>query len=233
MTDGRPPAIQRGITAHWALKQTEMEKVLYTVKPGLTRVTFSALVEKGRNCVTMMTGNPAYTTPTPKLADVTDVCDAVDEASQRYSFTRSLLDKQLRDAGFLQLKGLMKDLAGYVQAISAGDKELILSAGFEVEKSRTPVGELPAVVDVRAEVNAHPGRIDVRWKGLRGRSIYELEIREDGPTGPGEWTQLAMTTKNRYVVEGLTSNSVYSFRVIAIGTAGAAPASDAATAKAA
>jgi hypothetical protein len=208
-----------------------MEKVVYTVKLGFTRITSSALVEKGRNCVTMVTGNAAFPTPHPKLVDITTACDKLDQANQAYEFTRSRLDKDARDSSFLELKGLLKELGGYVQSLSSGDRELILSAGFEVEKGRTPVGQLPAPVDVRADVTLYPGRIELRWKGVKGRDVYRVEMREEG--GTGEWTLLALTGKVRYTVEGLTSNSTYAFRVMALGAAGASPASDIAVAKAA
>ncbi len=208
-----------------------MEKVQYTVKLGFSRITSSALVEKGRNCVKMLTGNPAFTTPVPTLASITAACNALDAANQAYDFTRSRLDKEARATGFAALKLMIKELGGYVTALSAADKDLILSAGFEVEKSRQPIGKLPAPVDVRADVTLYPGRIDVRWKGVAGRSFYILEMRED--VDGAQWEQVLLTTKNRYTAEGLTSNSLYSFRVTAMGAAGASPVSDYATAKAA
>ncbi|MBK8614626.1 MAG: fibronectin type III domain-containing protein [Flavobacteriales bacterium] len=208
-----------------------MEKVQYTVKLGFSRITSSALVEKGRNCVKMLTGNPAFTTPVPTLASITAACNALDAANQAYDFTRSRLDKEARATGFAALKLMIKELGGYVTALSAADKDLILSAGFEVEKSRQPIGKLPAPVDVRADVTLYPGRIDVRWKGVAGRSFYILEMRED--VDGAQWEQVLLTTKNRYTAEGLTSNSLYSFRVTAMGAAGASPVSDFASAKAA
>jgi len=210
-----------------------MEKVQYTVKLGFSRITSSALVEKGRNCVKMLTGNPAFTTPVPTLASITAACNALDAANQAYDFTRSRLDKEARATGFAALKLMIKELGGYVTALSAADKDLILSAGFEVEKSRQPIGKLPAPVDVRADVTLYPGRIDVRWTGVKGRTTYELWMSEGDPNDEKSWKLLAITSKVRFSATGLTSLKTYSFRVVARGAAGASPASIVASALAA
>ena len=73
-----------------------MKKIVYTLKLGFTRITFSALVEKGRNCVAMLTGNAAFATPVPALAAITAACDRLALANERYTFTRSRLPRSVR-----------------------------------------------------------------------------------------------------------------------------------------
>ena len=210
-----------------------LKKLYYTVKLGLSRVTFAALVGKARTNVEMLTGNPKYTTPIPPLNTITDASDTLDAANNAYDFTRSRLDKEARDVAFVTLKGLLKVLAGYVQAISQGDKDTILSAGFEVEKSPSPIGQLPAPPNVRAIVAPYPGHLEVKWGGVKGRTTYELWMTDGDPKVEANWKLQAVTSKNRIVVEDLTSNTVYFFRVVAQGAAGASPVSDTANAKAA
>ncbi|MGV9012543.1 MAG: fibronectin type III domain-containing protein [Flavobacteriales bacterium] len=53
------------------------------------------------------------------------------------------------------------------------------------------------------------------------------------PELKSDWALWATTGKNRVVVNELSSDKVYFFRVVAIGAAGASPVSDSATAKAA
>ncbi|MBK7271061.1 MAG: fibronectin type III domain-containing protein [Flavobacteriales bacterium] len=210
-----------------------MKKILYTVKLGFTKLTAAALVGKGRTNVEMMTGNVTYATPIPPLATITAACDTLDAASNAYDFSRSRLDKEDRDVAFAELKGLLKELGGYVQAISKGDKDLILSAGFEVEKAASPIGQLPAPPNVRALVTPYPERLEVKWGGVKGRTTYELWMTDGDPKVEANWKLHAITSKNRAMVEGLTSNTIYFFRVVAQGAAGASPVSDTANAKAA
>lgn len=205
----------------------------YYVKLGFTRATSTSLVEKGRNNVTMLTGNATYPTPVPALTLITNACNKLDAANQAYQFNRGKLEKEARDVAFVELKELLKELGGYVQTTSQGDKDKILSAGFDVRKRPFPVGQLQAPQNVRALVTPYAGRLDVRWDGVRGRNMYELSYTAGDPNLSTGWSLLALTSKNRFTAEGLTSNTVYSFRVVAIGAAGASPVSDAASAKAA
>lgn len=210
-----------------------MKKIWYTVKLGFTKMTSAALVGKARTNVIMLTGNPAYTTPIPALAAITLAADKLEKASDAYDFSRSRLDKEDRDLAYAELKGLLKELGGYVQAISAGEIDLITSAGFETEKVASPIGPLAAPKNVRALVTLYPGVLDVRWGGVRGRTNYQLWMTDGDPKIEAGWKLQAITSKNRATVENLTSNTVYTFRVIAQGAAGASPASDIAAAKAA
>ena len=210
-----------------------MKKQYYRIKQGNGRMTFVALVEKSRTNVTKMTGNPLFPSPIPPLADITNSADKLDEAIQAYNFSRSRLDKEVRDLTFEELKALRKDLAGYVQSVSNGDLATITSAGFETEKQHEPAGVPHAPQDVLAEVTPYPGVINLRYAGVRHRGFYEVSICSGDPKDEANWNYYASTTKNRLRIEGLVSNQIYYFRVVAVGAAGASPASDQATAKAA
>lgn len=209
------------------------KSIIATVRLGFTGVTAPALVGMGRNHVTMLTGNADFPTPSPALVDISKACDELDTAVQAFTFNRGKLEKEARDLAFLALKDLIRELGGYVQANCKGQKELILSTGFDVRRPSTPIGLLPAAQNVRALVMPYPGRLEVRWDGRRGRLGYELSYTAGDPLDPAGWKLLVVTTKNRYVVEDLVSNTVYTFRVVVLGAAGASPASDIASAKAA
>lgn len=210
-----------------------MGQFTFVPRIGITAITPTALVEKGRNHVTMLTGNAAFATPTPTTAALTAACDTLDDANQAYDFNRGKAEKEARDAAFTVLKDLVRELAGYVQANCNNDKALIISTGFDVRRLSEPLGPQPALGNLRALVTPFPGRLELRWNGVRGRSLYAVEMTDTDPLSPAGWAPLVQTGKNRYTVEGLTSNTVYSFRVTTLGAAGASPVSDIASAKAA
>ncbi len=214
-----------------------MKKVWYIVKPGLTRVTAKALVGKGRNSVTMMTGNPAFLAPNPlpnpTLAEVTAACDTLDAAIDAYDFNRGKLEKEARDLAYEELRVIYRDLGGYVQLASKGEKELIMSAGFETVKSPTPPS-IPSVPgNVRAEATKVQGQVEVRFGASKGHRMYKLYMTTGDPTLDTGWELIAETGKVRYIVNGLTRFKTYSFRVVAVGAAGLSIPSDAASATAA
>jgi hypothetical protein len=210
-----------------------MKKQYYKVKLGHGRVTFEALAEKSRTNVAMMTGNAAFATPNPPLADITTATERLTTAVDAYNFTDSRLDKEERDEAFIALKVLRTDLGAYVQTTSSGDQALITSAGFETEKAREPLGRLPAPTNVTAFVLPYPGQLEVRFGGVKGRDFYSVYICSSDPSVAANWSLCTSTGKNRVIVDGLESNTQYYFRVVAVGAAGHSPVSDVATAKAA
>jgi len=212
---------------------TMAKQANYYVRLGFTRATPTVLVDKGRTIVSKMTDNITYPTPIPALAAVTAACDALDTANQAHLFNGGKLEREARDTAYTALKDLLRELGGYVQALSGGDKDKILSAGMDVRQGPAPIGQLPAPGNVRALVTPYAGRIDVKWNGVRGRSLYEVYVCDGDPNVAASWSMLALTSKNRFVAEGLTSDRVYYFRVVAQGAAGASPVSDLAKAKAA
>lgn len=214
-----------------------MKKIWYFVKLGITRITPSGLVTKVRNCVSMMTANPAFAAPNPlpdpTLAEVTAAIDKLDTAEQAYAFNRGKLEKDARDLAFQEAKEIFHLLGGYVQLASGGDKEIILSAGLDVERNPTAAGVPPAPGNVRAVATQVLGQIIVRWGASKGRRIYKVYQTEGDPSLETGWELIAQTGKVRLVVDGLDRFKTYSFRVVAEGVAGLSIPSDAATATAA
>ncbi|MBK9177484.1 MAG: hypothetical protein IPM46_14350 [Flavobacteriales bacterium] len=86
------------------------------------------------------------------------------------------MGKQGRDNWPAELKGLRKDLGSYVQSISNGDQALITSAGFAIEKSGQPMGQLPAPGNVRVVVRPFPGSLELRFAGVKGRFSYGVQM---------------------------------------------------------
>ena len=210
-----------------------MGQYIFSPRPGLSRITPTALVAKGRNHVTMLTGNAAFPSPDPTLVVLAAGCDTLDAASQAYDFNRGKADKEARDLAFTALKEMVRDLAAYVQTKCNNERDLIVSAGFDVRRAPDPLGIRPAPSNVRALVTPYAGKLELRWAGVRGRKFYAIEMTDIDPLLPNGWQPLFNTTKNRYLVEGLTSNTVYSFRITTYSAAGKSPLSDTSSAKAA
>ncbi|MBK7943926.1 MAG: fibronectin type III domain-containing protein [Flavobacteriales bacterium] len=186
-----------------------------------------------RTNVEMLTNNVAFTTPNPTLAAMTAATDKLEAAIDRYNFSRSRLDKQDRDEAFVSLKTMRADLGAYVQTTSAGDADLITSAGFKMEKARQPIGQLPAPPNVRALVRPYPGSLELRFGGVKGRLSYKTYICMGDPKVEANWQLHSVTGKTRVIIDGLQSDQVYYFRVAALGAAGLSPMSDVSSAKAA
>lgn len=210
-----------------------MKKVQYLVTLGYNRVTVKALVGKARNSVTMMTGNAAYPTPDPTLGSITTLASELALADEAFDFNRGKLEKDNRDLCFQNLKASYRDLGAYVQVASSGNKELILSAGFNVRRKATPAGIPQAPPKVLAAATRFQRQLEVTWGASKGRLLYKVYQTTGDPTLEEGWELIAETGKNRLLVDGLDRFRTYSYRIVAMGTAGASPASDHASATAA
>ena len=229
--------IQRQNTNTGQQPKTNMKKVWYIVKPGFSRMTAFLLVSKGRNSVTMMATNPAFLAPNPlpnpTLATVTAACDKLEAAMDAYDFNRGKVEKEARDLAYEELKVIYRDLGGYVQLASKGEKDVITGAGFETVKSPTPP-VIPSVPgNVRAEATKVHGQIEVRFGASKGHRLYKIYMTIGDPTLETGWELIAETGKVRHIVNGLDRFKTYSFRVVAVGAAGMSIPSDAASATAA
>ncbi len=199
------------------------------LKEGISRLTSAELVIKGRNIVTMMTGNPSFTPLQARLSAITDACDALDTANQEAQFVGGKLVHEAKRNGEALLRSLIVALSPAVQAASGGDPVKILSAGFDV--ARKPQRQaLPNELDnFQAVYTPFDNAAKFRWLGQEAAKFYQMEQLEED----GSWSVVATTTRTTHTVKGLISGKRYSFRAYAVGTAGTGPASQVVEAKAA
>ncbi len=219
------------IKQRWAYISPLLMTTRFTVKLGLDGLTPVQVVERGRAHIAALTGNPVYTTPTPTLVVLGAACDALETADIAVTTNGGKQDYVVRNQRLDELKELIKELAGYVQAVSGGDPEKIASAAFATRKLPEPSGVLPAPGNLRVRITTKPGQLNIRWDGVKDRRIYLLEINDGDPLVEANFRLLLMLSKNFHTATDLTSHKDYSFRVSAVGADGQGPWSDVATTK--
>lgn len=203
------------------------------IKTGLTRLKATALSSKAQNLVENMTGNANFPTPSPDLA----VIEAKRVELNEWIVKSSFGDKraiEMRKTVYAQLQELLRQLAGYVVSIAAGDGNVILSSGFEIRKAQTAVPPVSRPVDFRISRTAYEGKVIIDWASVTGSQMYVLEMTTDNPeSGASQWSTVAMTTKSRHEVENLVFGQYYYFRVKAVGVRNESPYSEVALIRAA
>ena len=170
-------------------------KIWYFVKLGIASATPMGLVQKVRNSVNMIATNPAFLAPNPlpdpSLGAVTTAIDKLELAEQAYDFNHGKLEKEARDVAFKEAKEIFHLLGGYVQLASGGDKEMILSAGLDVERTPEPSEVPPVPSNVRAEATKVHGQIIVRCGGSKNRRVYKVYRTEGDPSLETGWELIA------------------------------------------
>lgn len=199
--------------------QKRMEP-FFVVKTGLTALTSKALVEKGRNCVDMLTGNASFTLPAGFLANLTTACDTLEQANEEVLFFGGKVNHQAKRVAEAAVRDILRELAGLVQQQSGGNEGKILSAGFDVRRKGTPVDKLSTVENLRPVLTPFSNQVVLRWNNERHASNYEVFINRVDPSKEENWERVAFTSRATCTVDGLESARHYWFRVQAIGRKG-------------
>jgi len=182
------------------------------------------LVVATSQIVNAMTGNTNYPAPVPTLAAVTAASAALfavvntANASKLTIATR----RQLRPA----LAALLRQLAQYVQTTSNGDRVVLMGSGFPLQRSRQPVGVLPAPANLRLSRGKVSGQLRARCKVVAQAASYQWQIAS--ALAPTVWLPANPTVAAHANLEGLTPGTQYIVRVRAIGSSGPSDWSEAA-----
>jgi hypothetical protein len=196
----------------------------------LTKANTGKVREKAASIVVKMTGNTTFTTPSPTLASITTQADLVKikQAEQDAAFTTYKQKTKEVDIEKDNLLNLLDTEASYVENIANGDETKIMSAGFDVRKASTPVGEVDAPKGLLATEGKKTGEILCTWKTVKGAKSYNVEHNAD-ITNAETWKFAMSVTKATCTLTDLESGSRIWVRVLALGAAGEGPWSDVAT----
>jgi hypothetical protein len=186
-------------------------------------------VARGRQIVTALTGNPAFSKPQPPLPDITATIDALEagyannQAAKQAAITSTTV---LHDLDVVFETELGK-LRSYVDSVATDDKT-IQSAGMGVAGKAGPL--LPATTPAALAVSEgdHDGTLDCSYDRVKGAKSYIIEMSLDPPTATS-WKHAAVSVKSSVTITGLASGTRYWFRVAAVTAAGQSGWSDPAT----
>ncbi len=201
------------------------------IKAGVSRLSPSDLAVKSNYVVGKMTGNLAFATPSPTLANVNAAIATLDAALEEAK-SRASAAIAAKNTAASELRSLMTDLARYVNSASEGDSDIALSSGFDAV---LPAVSIPMVApaDLSARMSPMAGSIDLNWPGVRGARMYKVYMNTGDPSVEGAWQLVDLVTRTRYTKAALVANVLVHFRVSAVGALGEGPASEIVAAKAA
>lgn len=191
-----------------------------TLKLGIAGLSDSALVIKGRTCYDMCKTNGAFNLPDGFLESLKDASEALASLEDQALFYGGRITHQQKREAARVLRGLIRELAGYITAQSKGEEGKILSAGFAVRRKSSPVELLRQVQNLRPVLTSFSGEVDLRWDSVPYATNYQVFANSTDPSDPNAWELVAFTSRSRYTVEALDSGRFYWFRVQAIGRKG-------------
>lgn len=198
---------------------------------GTKRVPPDKLAAKGRNHVRLLTGNPLFPELQTLLPPLAAACNEVDNVQQHYAFNRGRTDLVNRNNAQAWVVTLIRRLGAGVQTYAHGNREAILSAGFDTKRKHSRSQPMPAPPRLRARRTAYPGTVRLNWGGVRNKRSYFIEFTLGDIRDGATWRHLDSTGYNYYTATNLPSDAIVSFRITALGALGPGPVSDVATVK--
>jgi hypothetical protein len=187
------------------------------------------LIALGSRLCDGLAGNPNFPEPAPPLDSLKEVLQELKSKQDRYAESRLRLNdlKLDRDGHASRLKGLLVQVANYVQDASGGDSKKIMSANlhFEHETDLWPFNDPEQVLELSATSGDKPGEIDLAWDPVREADGYEIEFSRES-TAPVTWHASAATSQSKTTLTELASGLRLWFRVRAVSTKGVGPWSD-------
>jgi hypothetical protein len=184
---------------------------------GFASAADHSLEERATAVQMKLYGNPSYSTP-----PVTDTAFAAALTAFSESIATAALggpaDTADKNAKREVLIGLLRQLAGYVQANCGNDLATLLSSGFEAVSTNHASSPLlpPTIKEIS---NGMSGQLVVRVTPVANAKCYEVRHALIGTNGaPGAWQDSGLFTNSRAMaVGGLTPGGNYQFQVRAVG----------------
>jgi hypothetical protein len=175
-------------------------------------------LQEARDIVVAMTGNADYPTPVPPLAEVTSALDDL-QAKIEAAAGGDRTAMAARNAAWVNAKGLVRQLAGYVQCNCKNDLTILLSSGFKATKTPSPIGPLQPPQNLRASYTGVSGQVKLSMNPVYGvRAGYTVQLAE---SVAGPYTEIAAPSNTRDIkVSNLTPGKSYWLRAAANGAAG-------------
>jgi hypothetical protein len=181
-----------------------------------TKYTDARLYSKANHIINKMDGNPHFEDVQPlliTLREATTIYSTSLAKTQSGSKEATAHKNQAREA----LIAVLKKIAARVQTISDGDRTLILSTGYDVNKKWSKVGPLSKPTNFRLQQGSNKGSIDLVCDPIAGASIYEVGYTEGIPTPNSLWMKQT-STRRKITIADLISGKQYTFRMAGGGS---------------
>jgi len=188
----------------------------YKVLTGISRYSDPDVVVKAKKVNSCMEKNVNYPSPTPTLSELTGHID-VFETSLTDAANGSVLSTAIKNQKRELLDVCLTNLAYFVQANGKNDHAILLSSGFDLQKSRTPVGILPKPENLKVLPADSNGSLKVGVNSIAGAESYLIEYTEAPVTDKSVWL-VFISTKANNTISNLISGKQYAFKVAGVGS---------------
>jgi hypothetical protein len=162
-----------------------------------------------------MENNPYFPDPPAALKKLKKAAPAF-QAALANAMGRDIEMVAIKDKKKEVVLNLLQELVDYVTKISAGNKIIILSSGFDASKERRKTWVDPSIKELEVKLGG-PGTATIQAKKVFGVKAYIHQYTSEPPGPNTTWVREESSVKN-HTFKGLQSEKRHWFRVIGIGT---------------
>ena len=175
----------------------------------------ASLLQTTRAAIIKMTANANFPNIVPTAANMATAADNFEAAMANASTGNrdAIANKNVQKKA---LQGLMHNWGMYVNLLSDGNLEMLISSGLPLTKEPSPsVLGVPENLVISQSVN--PGSVEVSFKAVDNAINYRYEWTPNPVTANTVWEAISSTVRKQ-VISDLEQGSNYWFRVRAYGT---------------
>jgi hypothetical protein len=189
----------------------------FLVKLGLNKKTVPQKIVFGGHIFSNMSGNLLFPTPAPyTLLALQTATLNLNNAHDAATGGGVLATATMHEME-VTFDVIVTAMGKYVDGIAQGSDTIILSAGMETKRRKTPSGIPAQVTGLEAMIGVLTGQINLNWLTVAGKLIYLVYMKVDGQTD-SQYVLVATPSKSKATIGGLTAGTRYWFKVEAVGS---------------
>jgi len=182
-----------------------------------SRYRDAELEQKAQAVLDALSNNPRFPEPLPGFDQLPETLERYERAVAAAQINEGKLEVMRKNEARRQLMGVLQTLAVNIMARGPQDLETLLSTGFDLAKSPTPVGVLAKPTNFRLKPGLQPGSVALDLDPVRGARAYLFQYTTAPVTAGSTWTS-EVAPRSNTTIGGLASGQQYAFRVAGIGT---------------
>jgi len=179
-----------------------------SVNTGLTEFRDNDASFQAKVVYSGLSGNPFFLTPdeplTDFLASITDF-----DTKSVLAYKKFGAPKAAKNASRIVMNEKYSNLGHYVNRISNGNLEMLLSSKFVMTEDKV----YKEIADFSVRNGINPGDLDFSAKAIELAGSYEIDFRIVSDTVPNDWAHCTTMGSHTETVSGFTSGLVYEFRM--------------------
>lgn len=216
----------------WDVETTTEKKRMFEINLNLKNINAGALATRLNSTVTAMTGNAAFPTPAPALAELTAKASALSAKIIQRDAAKAVAKAHTSEIDDLVAEGkdLLKDLGNYVGKTAETEAQ-VQSVLMSVKGKPTDRPAPERIEGLDLTPSDTDGALDAQWDADDDATMYDVETNDD-PDNAATWKHHCACTDSHQLITGLTSGARVWVRVRGRNAAGAGPWSDVAVRRA-